>query len=164
MKGIKRHPDIGDRVVIYAGATILGGRTRIGSHLSQVHWTVMKAVLFVEAVLGGSMLIQGLFMIEAIFCIYSVKSVELANALTYGGRSACQYPVDTYPKPLRILFTVIAPFALVMHVPAAQILGHPLFGWPAWIGYLTPVSGLLLFAMMYLIFRHAMRFYRSTGS
>ena len=31
VKGIKRHPDIGDRVVIYAGATILGGRTRIGS-------------------------------------------------------------------------------------------------------------------------------------
>ena len=31
VKGIKRHPDIGDRVVIYAGATILGGKTRIGS-------------------------------------------------------------------------------------------------------------------------------------
>lgn len=31
VKGIKRHPDIGDRVVIYAGATILGGNTRIGS-------------------------------------------------------------------------------------------------------------------------------------
>ena len=31
VKGIKRHPDIGDRVVIYAGATILGGKTHIGS-------------------------------------------------------------------------------------------------------------------------------------
>ncbi len=31
VKGIKRHPDIGDRVVIYAGATILGGRTQIGN-------------------------------------------------------------------------------------------------------------------------------------
>jgi serine O-acetyltransferase len=31
VKGIKRHPDIGDRVIIYAGATILGGQTRIGS-------------------------------------------------------------------------------------------------------------------------------------
>ena len=30
VKGIKRHPDIGDRVVIYAGATILGGNTHIG--------------------------------------------------------------------------------------------------------------------------------------
>ena len=31
VKGIKRHPDIGDRVVIYSGATILGGQTQIGS-------------------------------------------------------------------------------------------------------------------------------------
>ena len=30
VKGIKRHPDIGNRVVIYAGATILGGDTKIG--------------------------------------------------------------------------------------------------------------------------------------
>lgn len=30
VKGIKRHPNIGDRVVIYAGATILGGNTNIG--------------------------------------------------------------------------------------------------------------------------------------
>ena len=31
VKGIKRHPDIGDRVVIYAGATVLGGQTHIGN-------------------------------------------------------------------------------------------------------------------------------------
>jgi serine O-acetyltransferase len=30
VKGGKRHPDVEDRVVIYAGATILGGDTRIG--------------------------------------------------------------------------------------------------------------------------------------
>lgn len=30
IRGGKRHPDIGDRVVIYAGATILGGDTQIG--------------------------------------------------------------------------------------------------------------------------------------
>lgn len=30
VKGIKRHPDIGNHVVIYAGATILGGKTTIG--------------------------------------------------------------------------------------------------------------------------------------
>ncbi len=30
VKGIKRHPDVEDRVVIYAGATILGGTTTIG--------------------------------------------------------------------------------------------------------------------------------------
>ncbi|MBO4783869.1 MAG: serine acetyltransferase [Lachnospiraceae bacterium] len=32
VKGIKRHPDIGNNVVIYAGATILGGSTSIGDN------------------------------------------------------------------------------------------------------------------------------------
>ncbi|MBO4555295.1 MAG: serine acetyltransferase, partial [Elusimicrobiales bacterium] len=32
VKGIKRHPEIGDYAVIYAGATILGGDTKIGHH------------------------------------------------------------------------------------------------------------------------------------
>lgn len=32
IKGIKRHPDIGNNVVIYSGATILGGDTRIGDN------------------------------------------------------------------------------------------------------------------------------------
>ncbi len=31
VKGIKRHPDIGNNVVVYSGATILGGDTRIGN-------------------------------------------------------------------------------------------------------------------------------------
>ena len=30
VKGVKRHPDVEDNVVVYAGATILGGSTRIG--------------------------------------------------------------------------------------------------------------------------------------
>ena len=32
VKGIKRHPDLGNYVVVYAGATILGGRTTLGDH------------------------------------------------------------------------------------------------------------------------------------
>ena len=34
VKGGKRHPDIGNYVVIYANATILGGTTKIGDHVT----------------------------------------------------------------------------------------------------------------------------------
>jgi ABC-2 type transport system permease protein len=109
------------------------------------------------------LLILGLFMIEAIFSIFSVKSVELVNAITYGGRSACQYPIDVYPLPLRALFTVIAPFALTMHVPASWILDKPLYGWPVWTAFVTPLAGAVVFAVMTALFHLAMRHYRSTG-
>ena len=39
VKGIKRHPNVEDNVVIYAGATILGGDTTIG-HDSEIGGSV----------------------------------------------------------------------------------------------------------------------------
>ena len=136
----------------------------LGSRLSGIRWTLPNVLLLAESMLCGFWLILGLFLIEAILCIHSVKSVEIANALTYGGRSACQYPVDAFPRPLRMLFTVVAPFALVMHVPASRILGKPIFGWPAWTAWVAPLSGILLFAVMVFLFSRAIRFYRSAGS
>ena len=136
----------------------------IGSRMSGVQWTFLKALAMVESILLGILLVLGLFLIEAVFSIHSVKSVELVNALTYGGRSACQYPIDIFPRPLRVLFTVIAPFALTLHVPAAYILGKPLYGWPTWTAFVTPLAGAALFGVMYLVFQKAMKFYRSTGS
>lgn len=136
----------------------------LGSGQSAVRWTALKALALGEGILMGMLLILGLFLIECIFCIRSVKSVELVNAITYGGRSACEYPVDVYPRPLRILFTVAAPFALTLQAPAAYILDKPLFGWPAWTAFVCPLSGAAAFALLYAAFQRAMRYYRSTGS
>ena len=136
----------------------------IGSRLSAIQWTAAGVLLMAEAILCGSILILGLFMIEAIFSIYSVKSIELVNALTYGGRSACEYPIDTYPRPLRVLFTVLAPFALTLHVPGSVILGKPLFDWPDWAVWISPLSGVAFFFLIRFCFQKAMRHYRSTGS
>lgn len=136
----------------------------MGSRQAQVVWTLKKALVLLESVFFGYFQITGLFLIEAIFCIYSVKSVEVVNALTYGGRSCCQYPVDIYPRPLQLLFTVVAPFGLTMHVPGAYILGKPLYGWPEFAAFLCPLAGGAIFLIMYLLFRCAMRHYRSTGS
>ena len=136
----------------------------LGSRMSAIQWTPLKALALAEAILTGSMLILGLFLIEAIFCIHSVKSVELVNALTYGGRSACEYPIDIFPRPLRVLFTVVAPFALTLHVPVAWILDKPLYGWPSWTAFVTPLAGAVTLTIMVILFHRAMRFYRSTGS
>jgi len=48
-RGQKRHPTLGDRVVVYAGATILGGETVIGDGA-----TVNGGVFLVQSVPAGS--------------------------------------------------------------------------------------------------------------
>lgn len=88
----------------------------------------------------------------------------MVNALTYGGRSACEYPIDIFPRPIQLLFTVLAPFSLTLHVPLSCILGKPLFGWPLFSAFLAPLSGPLFFLLMRFVFLRAVRHYRSTGS
>lgn len=136
----------------------------LGCKMNGLRWNVLKVLALLEAIPMGMMLILGLFLIEAMFCIYSVKSVELVNIFTYGGRSACQYPIDIYPRPLRLLFLIIAPFGLTLHAPLSFILDKPLYGWPTGVLFLCPLAGAAFLLLMNLLFRAAMRHYRSTGS
>ncbi len=136
----------------------------MGCAQTQLTWTLLKVLAFLEAILFGSLMILGLFLIEAVFSIWSVKSLEMVNALTYGGRSACEYPIDVFPTPIRIIFSVIAPFSMTLHVPTAYMIGKPLFGWPEWTAFVCPLAGLILFLLMRFIFLRALEHYRSTGS
>ncbi|MBR4794888.1 MAG: ABC-2 family transporter protein, partial [Lachnospiraceae bacterium] len=136
----------------------------MGSKLSHVVWSPLKVLVLIESIAMSCVLILGLFMTEAIFSIFSVKSVEMVNVLTYGGRSACQYPIDIYPRPLKALFTIVAPFALTLYVQASWILGKPLYGWPMWTAFVTPLSGAVIFTIMIIAFNLAMRHYKSTGN
>lgn len=145
-------------ILVGVAAMVMGGRQ------SGVQWTALKALALTEAIVFGGLVVLGLFFIEAMFSIRSVKSIEVVNALTYGGRSACQYPIDIYPEPLKILFTAVAPFALTIHLPVSYILGKNLFGWPDVVAFLCPLAGGAFFLVMYVLLQFALRYYRSTGS
>lgn len=129
-----------------------------------IAWTLAKALLLAEVVLGSMLLLLGLFMIEATVSFFSVKSIEMVNVLTYGGRTACQYPVDVYPTPLRLLFTYLAPFALCMHWPVSYVIGEAMVTLPSWGYFLTPLAGAAFFAVMVRIWYVGVRHYRSTGT
>ena len=134
-----------------------------GSRLN-IAWTAAKALLLTEVVVCCMMLLLGLFMIEATVSFFSVKSIEMVNVLTYGGRTACQYPVDVYPGVLRFLFTYLAPFAMCMHWPVSWILGEPMVNLPTWACFLTPLAGVAFFAVMVRIWYMGVKRYRSTGT
>ena len=129
-----------------------------------IQWTLLKALLLTEVVLGSMLLLLGMFMIEATVSFFSVKSIEMVNVLTYGGRSACQYPVDVYPGVLRFLFTYLAPFALCMHWPVSYVIGTPMVQLPVWGYFLTPMAGAAFFAIMVRVWYVGVKHYRSTGT
>lgn len=130
----------------------------------EIHWTALKALLMAEVVVCSVLLVLGLFLIEATVCFFSVKSIEMVNVLTYGGRSTCQYPVDIYPKPLEVLFTYLAPFALCMHWPVSWVLGHPMVELATGWYFVTPLAGAVFFAAMTRVWYGGVKRYRSTGT
>ena len=130
----------------------------------QIQWTLVKVLLLGEVVLGSMMLLLGLFMIEATVSFFSVKSIEMVNILTYGGRTACEYPVDVYPGVLRVLFTYIAPFAMCMHWPVSWVIGEAMVTLPVWGYFLMPLAGAVFFGIMVKIWYIGVKHYRSTGT
>lgn len=148
------------------GGMLVGAASMaVAASILNVAWTWGKVALLLISAVGTVMLLLGLFLIEATVSFFSVKSIEMVNVLTYGGRTACQYPVDIYPGWLRRLFTWIAPFALCVHWPVAQALGHPMTGAPLWLVWAAPLTGVVFFAAMLGVwYRFGVRHYRSTGT
>ena len=71
VKGIKRHPNIGNHVVIYANATILGGNTYVGDN----------------CVIGGN--------------VWLTRSVEAGRTLYYAGSTRCANCPDGFTDSAR---------------------------------------------------------------
>lgn len=129
-----------------------------------IRWTAANIALMLISAAGSFLLIVGLFLIEVTVSFFSVRSIEMVNVITYGGRTACQYPVDIYPSFLRTLFMYVAPFGLCMHLPVSVLLDKPLLDCPVWAAYLAPLTGAAFFLIMTLVWRVGVRHYRSTGS
>ncbi len=129
-----------------------------------IRWTLWKTGLLLAAALGTFLLLLGLFLVEATVSFFSVKSIEMVNVLTYGGRTACEYPVDIYPAFLRRLFTWVAPFALCLHWPVSLVLDKPMADVHAWVMAVTPLAGAAFCAAMIRIWYAGAKRYRSTGT
>ncbi len=57
----------------------------MGARQSAVQWTLLRALALTEGVAMGAIMILGLFLLEGMLCIHTVKSIEMVNTLTYGG-------------------------------------------------------------------------------
>ena len=59
VKGVKRHPDIGDHVTIYAHATILGGDTQVGKNSIIGSYSNLFDIVLDDSVIGSDTNLRG---------------------------------------------------------------------------------------------------------
>ena len=132
---------------------------------SGVRWTIAKTALVVLAVMGGTSLFLGLFVLQATASFWTVDSLELMNTVTYGGVETAQYPLTVYRDWFRGLFTFVVPLASVTYFPALAILGRrdPL-GTSLLFQCLAPLTGVAFLVVALQLWQIGVRHYRSTGS
>jgi ABC-2 type transport system permease protein len=131
-----------------------------------VQWTPARVGLAVFAVAGGVALFYGLWVLQATLTFWTTESLEVMNALTYGGAETGQYPLAVYRPWFRKFFTFVVPLACVSYFPALAILGRddPVVHSPAWFRYCAPLIGVLFLGVSLQAWRFGVRHYRSTGS
>jgi ABC-2 type transport system permease protein len=131
----------------------------------EVDWTVARIGMVVVAIAAGAVIYAGIWIAFATIAFWLVDSVEVANAFTYGGNFVAQYPVSIFASWLRRLVVFVVPIAFVAYLPAVYVLGkEDELGLPRALQFASPLVAVLTFAAGGLVWRLAVRHYRSTGS
>lgn len=128
-------------------------------------WTIPTIALLTAVVVSGACLFLGLFILQATLSIWTVQSVEMVNATTYGGVAAAQYPLSIYERWFRRFFTFLVPLACVAYFPLVTALGKPdPLGFSPRIGAVSWIVGPLFLAGALMVWNWGVRQYTSTGS
>lgn len=143
------------------GIAVLGYAAAAGA----IDWTWGRAALLVGSITSGACVFLGLLVLQATSAFWTVESLEVWAAFTYGGVTMSQYPLALYRSWFRALFTYAIPIGCANYYPGVAILGRsdPL-GAPGWVGWIAPLAGPVFLVLCLQVWRFGVRHYRSTGS
>ncbi len=130
-----------------------------------VDWSAGRVAMLVLAVVAGSAIFAGIWVAFSSIAFWLIDSQEVSNAFTYGGNFTAQYPVSIFGRWLRRLVVFVIPLAFVAYYPSLYILDkEDELGLPQELQFASPAVALLTGAAAWLIWRTAVRRYRSVGS
>lgn len=135
--------------------------------ISAIHiaWTPLKIAVCVGTVVSGTVIYCALWIITGSISFVATDARETANVITYGGELVTEFPFAIYQRPLALMMTFAIPLAFVTWEPSLYVLGRPdPLGLPAFLRFAPPLVALLLSLLAGLVWRGAVRRYRSTGS
>ena len=156
----------GDLDVRHVGGMLQGGVVLIVA-LSRVsiEWTPGRGVVLGLMLLSAPVIFGAVWVTTNSIAFWTTDAREVANAFTYGGNFLTHYPLSIYGRWLRRLFTYVVPLGFVNYYPSLYLLGkRDPIGAPAALALLPPAVALGAALVAGLVWRSAVRRYRSTGS
>lgn len=130
-----------------------------------IAWTPLKVALVPVTLVASSVMWCSLWIITSSISFWTVETQELANSFTYGGQTLSHYPIDVLGSWLRRIVTFVVPLAFTSYLPVAYLLDRqPAFGVSNTLAFASPLVALALALLANVVWRTAVRHYRSTGS
>jgi ABC-2 type transport system permease protein len=122
-------------------------------------------IFYLVIIIAGSTLIHsGMFMLANIPVFWIVKADALLS-FRWALDEFIRYPISIYDRWIQIMLTFILPIAFVNFYPIQYFLQKDDFlGFSSTLTHLTPVIGVILFALGYMFFFVGIKNYKSTGS
>jgi ABC-2 type transport system permease protein len=131
----------------------------------EVGWTPGKVAMLAVAVVTGVVIYAGIWIAFSTVTFWLVDTQEVANAFSYGGNFLSQYPVNIFGSWLRRLVVFVVPLAFVAYYPALYVLGkEDELGLPRALQFMSPLVAAATLVVAGLVWRAAVRHYRSVGA
>ena len=129
-----------------------------------LHWTIGRVVVAILMAPAGAVVFGAVWVTGACIAFWTVDGGEFTNAFTYGGNFLTQYPIDIYSTWARRFLAYLVPMAFVCYFPALYVLDKPdPLGLPRVLEFASPVVAVAASAVAGLVWRTAVRHYRSAG-
>jgi ABC-2 type transport system permease protein len=137
----------------------------VGLMAVDIAWSLDRVLLVPLTVIAGTAIFGAVWVLTCSISFWLVGAREFANAFTYGGSFAHQYPMHVFSEWVRALIGWLLPLAFVAYVPTLHLVGaeNPL-GLPWWLAFASPLVAVLFSGVAFAAWRTSIRNYQSTGS
>jgi ABC-2 type transport system permease protein len=129
-----------------------------------IDWTLAKLAFLLASIIGGVLIQGGLLVMISAIAFWTTKSERFYWVAMFPARNLNNYPMSIYPKIVQWFIAFVIPFGFVNYFPATVLLDKNPPGFPSFIGYLSPLVGMLFFLVAYFLWMTGLKHYKSTGS
>jgi viologen exporter family transport system permease protein len=129
-----------------------------------LHWSIGRGVMLALSIPAAIVIFSSVWVVGGCLAFWTTDGGEFTNAFTYGGNFLAQYPVDILGTWLRRFLAYLVPLAFVSYFPALYLLDKPdPLGLPAFLEIASPLVAVGAAVVAGLVWRSAVRHYRSAG-
>jgi ABC-2 type transport system permease protein len=129
-----------------------------------LQWPVWKWFVLLGAVVGGTLIQGAILVLISALAFWTTRSERFYWVVMFPAKNLMNYPLSIYPRVVQWAVTFILPFAFVNYLPAMLLLGKTDPQLPNYLGFLSPVVGILFFWLCWRIWMAGLDRYKSTGS